>query len=55
MLKSEFSLMHFDSSALRVRAVAENGGWSLFAKGLPLVADGANFEQAVAEMIVIAP
>ncbi|WP_280307729.1 hypothetical protein [Nocardia abscessus] len=43
--------MYFESSPLCVRAVAENDGWSIFLEGLPIGADGASLEEAVAEMI----
>lgn len=33
------------------QAVAENDGWSLFIPGLPVAADGATLDEAVAEMI----
>lgn len=33
------------------QAVAENDGWSLFIPGLPVAADGATLDDAVAEMI----
>jgi predicted RNase H-like HicB family nuclease len=35
----------------RAQVVSEVGGWSLFIPGLPVAADGANFDEAVAEMI----
>ncbi len=34
------------------QVVAEAGGWSVFIPGLPIAADGATFDEAVAEMIV---
>ncbi|GLY79497.1 prevent-host-death protein [Actinoallomurus iriomotensis] len=33
------------------QVVPESGGWSLFIPGLPVAADGATFDEAVAEMI----
>jgi len=36
----------------RAQVVAEAGGWSVFIPGLPVAADGASFDEAVAEMIV---
>lgn len=36
---------------MKVDAVAEAGGWSLFLPGVPIAADGATFEAAVDEMI----
>lgn len=36
----------------RAQVVAEAGGWSVFVPGLPVAADGATFDEAVAEMIV---
>lgn len=36
----------------RVQVVAEADGWSVFLPGLPIAADGATFEEAIAEMIV---
>jgi prevent-host-death family protein len=38
-------------SRLKVEAVAEAGGWSLFLPGVPIAADGATFAEAVDEMI----
>jgi hypothetical protein len=35
----------------RAEVVAEAGGWSVFIPGLPIAADGANFDEAVSEMI----
>ncbi|GAA0377036.1 hypothetical protein Acor_30900 [Acrocarpospora corrugata] len=35
----------------RAQVVPEAGGWSIFIPGLPVAADGATFDQAVAEMI----
>lgn len=35
----------------RAQVVAEAGGWSAFIPGLPVAADGATFDEAVAEMI----
>lgn len=36
----------------RAQVVAEADGWSVFLPGLPIAADGATFEEAIAEMIV---
>jgi predicted RNase H-like HicB family nuclease len=35
----------------RAQVVSEAGGWSLFIPGLPVAADGATFDEAVAEMV----
>jgi predicted RNase H-like HicB family nuclease len=35
----------------RAQVVPESGAWSLFIPGLPIAADGATFDEAVAEMI----
>ena len=35
----------------RAQVVPEAGGWSIFIPGLPVAADGATFDQAVAEMV----
>lgn len=35
----------------RAEVVPEAGGWSVFIPGLPIAADGATFDEAVAEMI----
>jgi predicted RNase H-like HicB family nuclease len=35
----------------RAQVVAEAEGWSIFIPGLPVAADGATFDEAVAEMI----
>ncbi len=35
----------------RAQVVAEAGGWSVFIPGLPVAADGATFDEAIAEMI----
>ncbi|MDA0566134.1 prevent-host-death protein [Streptomonospora sp. S1-112] len=35
----------------RAEAVPEADGWSIFIPGLPVAADGATFEEAVAEMV----
>jgi predicted RNase H-like HicB family nuclease len=35
----------------KAKAVAEADGWSIFIPGLPVAADGATFDEAVAEMI----
>ncbi len=34
----------------RAQVVQEAGGWSVFIPGLPVAADGATFEEAIAEM-----
>ena len=46
-------LRHFLVSLVPSRAevVSEAGGWSVFIPGLPVAADGATFDEAVAEMI----
>lgn len=46
-------LRHFLTSLIPSRAevVSEAGGWSVFISGLPVAADGATFDEAVAEMI----
>lgn len=33
------------------QVVQEGSGWSVFLPGLPVAADGANFEEAISEMI----
>ncbi|ONI78665.1 prevent-host-death protein [Actinosynnema sp. ALI-1.44] len=35
----------------RAHVVAESDGWSVFIPGLPISADGATFDEAIAEMI----
>jgi predicted RNase H-like HicB family nuclease len=35
----------------RAQVVPESGAWSLFIPGLPVAADGATFDEAVAEMV----
>jgi hypothetical protein len=47
-------LRHFlaSLSPSRAQVVAEAGGWSVFIPGLPVAADGASFDEAIAEMIV---
>lgn len=35
----------------RAEVVAEAGGWSVFISGVPVSADGATFDEAVAEMV----
>ncbi|MFC4112076.1 prevent-host-death protein [Nonomuraea zeae] len=35
----------------RAQVVPEAAGWSIFIPGLPVAADGATFDQAVAEMV----
>lgn len=37
----------------RAQVIAEAGGWSVFVPGLPAAADGATFDEAIAEMIVV--
>lgn len=46
-------LRHLLAVVVRSRAqvVQEAGGWSVFIPGLPVAADGATFDQAIAEMI----
>lgn len=46
-------LRHFLASLVRLRAqvVPETDGWSVFIPGLPVAADGATFDEAIAEMI----
>src|SRR6266705_5729721 len=46
-------LRHFLASVSpsRAKVVAEAGGWSVFIPGLPLAADGATLDDAVADMI----
>jgi predicted RNase H-like HicB family nuclease len=39
-------------SAHRAQVVGEADGWSVFIPGLPIAADGATFDEAIAEMIV---
>lgn len=39
-------------SAYRAQVVAEADGWSVFMPGLPIAADGATFDGAIAEMIL---
>ena len=38
-------------SPSRAQVVAEAGGWSVFIPGLPIAADGATFDEAIAGMI----
>lgn len=38
-------------SPSRAKVVAEADGWSVFIPGLPVAADGATFDDAIAEMI----
>jgi predicted RNase H-like HicB family nuclease len=38
-------------SEYRAQVVAEADGWSVFIPGLPIAADGATFDEAIAEMI----
>jgi hypothetical protein len=35
----------------RAQVVAEAGGWSVFIPGVPVAADGASFDEAIAEMV----
>ncbi|MFF1904662.1 prevent-host-death protein [Kitasatospora sp. NPDC058218] len=35
----------------KTEVVAEGGGWSVFIPGLPVAADGASFDEAIAEMV----
>jgi predicted RNase H-like HicB family nuclease len=35
----------------RAEVVQEAGGWSVFIPGLPVAADGATFQEAIAEMV----
>jgi predicted RNase H-like HicB family nuclease len=35
----------------RAQVVAEADGWSVFIPGLPVAADGATFDEAIAEMV----
>jgi predicted RNase H-like HicB family nuclease len=35
----------------RAQVVEEAGGWSVFIPGLPVAADGATFDEAIAEMV----
>jgi predicted RNase H-like HicB family nuclease len=46
-------LRHFLASIVpsRAQVVPEAGGWSVFILGLPVAADGASFDEAIAEMI----
>ena len=46
-------LRHFLASIVpsRAQVVPEAGGWSVFIPGLPVAADGASFDEAIAEMI----
>ncbi|MCO5974802.1 MULTISPECIES: type II toxin-antitoxin system HicB family antitoxin [Actinoallomurus] len=46
-------LRHFLAvvSPVRAQVVAEDGGWSVFLPGLPISADGATFDEAIAEMV----
>jgi predicted RNase H-like HicB family nuclease len=39
------------ASPSRAQVVWESGGWSIFIPGLPVVADGLTFDDAVPEMI----
>jgi predicted RNase H-like HicB family nuclease len=40
-------------SPSRAQVVAEDGGWSVFIPGLPLAADGASFDEALDEMVLV--
>jgi prevent-host-death family protein len=46
-------LRHFLASVVPSRAevVQEAGGWSAFMPGLPVAADGATFDEAIADMV----
>lgn len=46
-------LRHVLSSIVpsRAQVVPEAGGWSVFIPGLPVAADGASFDEAIAEMV----
>jgi predicted RNase H-like HicB family nuclease len=46
-------LRHFLASVVpwRAQVIAEADGWSVFIPGVPIAADGATFEEAIAEMI----
>ncbi|WP_156758268.1 prevent-host-death protein [Actinokineospora pegani] len=46
-------LRHFLASIVpsRAQVVPETGGWSVFIPGLPVSADGASFDEAIAEMV----
>jgi predicted RNase H-like HicB family nuclease len=46
-------LRHFLASVVpsHAQVVPEGGGWSVFVPGLPVAADGATFDEAIAEMI----
>lgn len=46
-------LRHFLALVMPARAqvVPEAGGWSVFLPGLPIAADGATFDEAVADMV----
>ncbi|GAB2970003.1 type II toxin-antitoxin system HicB family antitoxin [Saccharothrix stipae] len=46
-------LRHFLASIVpsRAQVVPEAGGWSVFTPGLPVAADGASFDEAIAEMV----
>ncbi|WP_190818684.1 prevent-host-death protein [Saccharopolyspora pogona] len=46
-------LRHFLASLVpsRAQVVPEADGWSVFIPGLPVAADGATFDEAIAEMI----
>lgn len=46
-LRSSFAVL----SPSKAQVVAEAGGWSVFIPGLPVAADGATFDEAIAEMI----
>lgn len=35
----------------RAQVVAEGGGWSVYIPGVPIAADGATFDEAIAEMV----
>ena len=46
-------LRHFLAGVIAIRAevVPEADGWSVFLPGVPVAADGATFDEAIAEMI----
>lgn len=45
-LRSSLASLHMP----RAQVVAEAGGWSAFLPGLPIAADGATFDEAIAEL-----
>src|SRR4051794_11119841 len=40
------------SLATRAEVVSEQGTWSVFIPGVPVAADGANFDEAIDEMVM---